>query len=260
MGASYETTYVKTTKGHTEAYSIADSDAYAQYGSDSYNGSITTTQGVTLLKGTALPRKVAERFANSESVVRSLQKWGPAGAILVATDESFTRRKKKLRHETKQVEYRTIIEDIFQTAALAAGPGEHVESVTIVVDKPKWRTRNERVVVKPQICYEVRVSGRAMRDGVFEKKTDAITKAREVSKLWLQEGRGRQLVDKSGQPTWESPATVTVHAVVKTGETDQICDFSPELVQRVVTAEVVYAKAKNTVQNDGWLFCFWAAC
>ena len=260
MGASYETTYVKTTKSHTEAYGVADSDAYAQYGSDSYNGSITTTQGVTLLKSTALPRKVAERFANSEEVVRSLQKWGPAGAVLVGTDESFTRRTKKLRHETKKVEYNSIVEDIFQAAALEAAGGEYVESVKIVLDKPKWRTRNERVVVKPQICYEVRLSGQAVRDGVFEKKNDAIAKAREVSKLWLQEGRGKNLVDADGRPTWESPAKVTVHAVVKTGETDQVCDFSPELVERVVTAEVVYAKAKSTVQNDGWLFCFWAAC
>jgi hypothetical protein len=260
MGASYETTYVKTTKSHTEAYGVADSDAYAQYGSDSYNGSITTTQGVTLLNGTPLPRKVAERFAHSETLVRSLQKWGPAGAILVGTDESFTRRKKKLRHETKKVEYNNIVDDIFDTAASTAAAGEHVESVTIVLDKPKWRIRNERVVVKPQICYEVRITGRGMYDGVFEKKADAIAKAREVSALWLQEGRGNNLVDAAGRPTWESPAKITVHAVVKTGETDQICDFSPELVQRVVTAEVVYAKAKSTVQNDGWLFCFWAAC
>jgi hypothetical protein len=260
MGAAYETTYVNTTKSYTEAYDIATGDAYAQYGSDSYNGSITTTRGVQLLRNAPLPRKVAERFANSEENVRGLQKWGPAGAILVGTDDSFTRRKKKVRHETKKVEYRTILEDLFEVATLEAAAGAVVESVTIVLDKPKWRTRNERVTVKPQVCYEVRISGRAVRGGVFEKKADAIAKARETSKLWLEEGRGNNLIDASGRPNWEGPATITVHAVVKTAQTDQVCDFSPELVQRVVTAEVVYAKAKSTVRNDGWLFCFWAAC
>jgi hypothetical protein len=206
-----------------------------------------------------MSRKVAERFANSESVVESLNKWGPAGALLVATDESFTRRTKKLRHETTAVDYHVISKAVFEVATLEAAPGEQVESVTIVADKPKWRLRNERVVVKPQVRYEVRLSGRVVDGGVFDKKAAAVAKAREVGKLWLQEGRGRNFLSKEGHLVWVSPTRVTVHAVVRFGDTDQLCDFSPELVQRVVTAEVVFAKAKSTVQNDGWLFCFWAA-
>lgn len=260
MGASYGTTYVKTTESHADAYNEAVSIAHDQHGSDGYNGTISTTSGVKRLTQTAMSQKVAERFANSEPVVESLVKRGAAGALLVATDESFTRRTKKLRHVTQELEYNSISKVVLEAASLEAAPGEQVESVTIILDKPKWNLRNERAVVKPEICYEVRLSGRVVKDGVFEKKAAAVKKAREVSKLWLQEGRGSNLLDtQDGRPVWERPTTITVHAVVKAGDTDQVCDFSPQLQSRTVTAEVVFAKAKSTVQNEGWLFCYWAA-
>lgn len=259
MGASYGTTYVKTTESHADAYNTAVSVAHDQHGGDAYNGTISTTSGVKRLWQAAMSQKVAERFANSEPVVESLVKWGAAGALLVATDESFTRRTKKVRHVTSEVEYNIISKAILKAAEIEAAPGEHVESVTIVLDKPKWTLRNERTVVKPEIRYEVRLSGRVVEDGVFEKKAAAVAKAREVSKLWLQEGRGNNLLDTDGRPAWVRPAAITVHAVVKAGDTDQVCDFSPQLQSRTVTAEVVFAKAKSTVQNEGWLFCFWAA-
>ena len=69
------------------AYSAAVAEATREWGSDPYNGSISTTDGYRQIVHTPMTRNGAEFYA--ELHIEDAQKWGSALAIPVAADSAF---------------------------------------------------------------------------------------------------------------------------------------------------------------------------
>lgn len=253
MGASFETCYVAGDTSCEQAYQTATSDAYHEYGHDSYNGSITTTRGFRVVSIAALPLKVARRISSEFADGHGIDKWGQAGAIAVAGDEDFTRVTKKKTITTTRAAAWEIKADVIAEAQATCASGEWVEDVRITDEKVKWKVKATKTTGRIRTMYEVRKGAHPVAR--HEKRTDALTQAREMANAWLASGYGQKATEG-----FTGPQTFTVHAVCVTPEENGcIGAFTPELVQRKVTVEVTIAKAKRTTSRAGWLFCFWAA-
>ena len=141
MGAHSFTATAKETDPR-KAYESLVGDALSQYGSDSYNGTISTTRGFRVHSSVPLSPLAAEVLSNSR--LSSLEKWGDCEAIAVGTA-------KKTKEKTVTITIRPtgpVGQYLNLTAAeVAAKIGvtlERLESFTVLESTPAYRYRTTK--------------------------------------------------------------------------------------------------------------------
>lgn len=253
MGAAFETVYIPGDTGAEAAYGKAVDEALHEHGHDSYNGSISTTRGVRALRVEPLPKKVAQRLASTFTNAPGVEKWGDAGAILVGTEDSFTRTKHVKNINTSRNHGWEVVADVIDSLEATCGPAEWVEDVRIIDEKPRWKIIQSRTNGRVKTLYEVRRGKNTL--GRFEKRAEAVKTAKDMAASWLKSG------EEQGLSSYASvPAAFTVHAVcLNDAENDCVAAFAPALQDRKVRVEITMARAKPRVARAGWLFCYWAA-
>lgn len=125
-----------------KAYEALVDDALAMHGSDSYNGTISTTRGFRVHSSTPLSPLAAA--ALSEARLGSLEKWGNCEAVAVGAA-------KKTREKTVTITIRPT-EPVGQYLNLTAAevaeklgvPLERLESFTVVESTPAYRYRTTK--------------------------------------------------------------------------------------------------------------------
>lgn len=93
-----------TTSDYKQAYNDLVDEARAEYGYDPYNGTISTTSGVTLVP-TERPLTEAEATKLSDKRIHNLSKWENVEAIALVAPESIKERKvvRKVKITAKQI-------------------------------------------------------------------------------------------------------------------------------------------------------------
>lgn len=236
MGAHSFTATSKETDPK-KAYEALVDDAFAVYGSDSYNGTISTTRGFRVHSSSPLSPLAAEALSNSR--LGSLEKWGNCEAIAVGTA-------KKTKEKTVTITIRPT-EPVGQYLNLTAAgiaekigvPLERLESFTVVESTPAYRYRTTKAGPSRRIWT-------TSAGGEFATRAEAAAHAKKTLVDTFNGSAGTYVEgDKSVevfQRTIRNPEASVVRSLVS---------WKIKLTARIATSdERVF---------DHWLFYGWAA-
>lgn len=121
-----------------DAYSKCVEEARYQYGSDGYNGTITTTRGFKMLRRDPVPRAVADRLNAAawdaeERGARPFEKWGHCAALAICKDTDW-----KWKSVTKTV---TVEGRYMSDADLLAAMGLKDEPNVVIAEREEVGTK-----------------------------------------------------------------------------------------------------------------------
>lgn len=141
MGAHLFTAIARETDPK-KAYESLVGDALAQYGTDSYNGTISTTRGFRVYSSATLSPFAAEALSKSRR--GALEKWGDCEAIAVGSA-------KKIKEKTVTITIRPtepVGQHLMITAAEISAkigvPLDRLESFTVLESTPAYRYRTTK--------------------------------------------------------------------------------------------------------------------
>ena len=236
MGAHSFTAVSKETDPKA-AYAALVAEARSEYGSDAYNGTISTTRGFRVVSSTPLSESAAAALI--ESRIEDLEKWDVCEAVAVG--------------KAKKVKKRTVTVTLRPTDAAANGmrlsgadvashlgiPVERLEGFTVVTSTPKYRY----VAGKPGPSRRVWTTSMG---GEFATRTEAAAFARQKleERAWHDAG-----VYVSGDETIE-----VFQRTVRSPE----ASMQRKLVSWKLKLTVEIASSDEKV-FDHWLFYGWAA-
>lgn len=247
MGACGFEEYHNDCGGLQKTYVEACNAAEYEYGRDSYNGTISTTNGARQVVSHVLTNAAARFYADVHS--EDGEKWGPCCAIPVASDENFKFQRGqftvvmsperdvvdwdgKPTGEKKPTTLFELQEECRRQAAVRFG--DNVHSIEI---KPYFKTK---LVVshtegKPTTVY-------LCNNREYATKAAAISAAKQL----LSEADHFQRVTVKAMKRWPTTADALVVNKVTTAAE--------------ATVVVTTAHPRGVVTLDGWLFFGWAAC
>lgn len=248
MGATEFSTGVIRSVDVAAAYSAAVSDARHQYGSDGYNGTISTTAGYRRVVNTPMTAAGAELYAQRHW--ESASKWGDALAVPIADDEHFTLRTAKFtvtvepadaEGNPRTVQY-AVHEKALESAAQRYGDQLH----TISVDtKIETKTTVTRATGRAVTRYELAGSP-AYRAKLFDTRAQAVAAAKLRIKDFYEIDTVRIRAVKFYPETNSTDAAVVAVETVRATAT--------------VTAAIAVPKKPYSTPVDGWMFFGLAAC
>lgn len=249
MGAIEFNTGVIPSADAAEAYDAAVRDARHQYGSDGYNGTVSTTAGYRKMLHSPITARGAELYAQRHC--ENASKWGDALAVPVAGDEHFHVRTEKFTVEMEPVDSegnpRIIREYDLHEKALelaAARFGDRLHDINVAA-KIKSRTTATHETGRAVTRYEL-VGSHAYRPKLFDTRAQAVAAA----KLLLNESRGIEKIRIRGVKFY--PETNSTDATVVAVETVR--------ATATVTATIAVPKQPYGTPVDGWVFFGLAAC
>jgi len=236
MGAHSFTATSKETDPR-KAYEALVGNALSQYGSDSYNGTISTTRGFRVYSSSPLSPLAAEALSNSR--LGSLEKWGNCEALAVGPA-------KKTKKKTVTVTIRPT-EPVGQYLNLTAEdvatkigvPLARLESFTVLESVPTYRYRTSKAGPSRRVWT-------TSEGGEFATRAEAATHAKKVLVESLL-GLGDLYVDGNRsvevfQRTLRTPEASVVRSLVSW--------------KIKVSAQVATSDER---EFDHWLFYGWAA-
>jgi hypothetical protein len=219
---------------YAEAYSKAAGRARAEYGTDPYNGTITTTGGATPVYPTALPYAAAARLAGTDKVLDTLNKWEAAGAIPVAEDRHFGWRNKTITVTTTGNRWEAAVE---AEGKLDLRPGERVSGVDSEVISKTRKVTDRATKGKVVTRYYVTAKGRpisAPYDTQASARKAAVTEAHRTG------------------------STLGVIGVKTREDGGTLVEVKAETKHKV-KVKFRLATPKGNPPVKGWMFCGWAA-
>lgn len=251
MGASFSTAYSAGVIDVQEAYNQACDRALFEYGHDSYNGSISTTSGVVVLSSTPVPLCHAESLARRFSSDSRISKWGPAGALPVASDGCFTVRKKKISTVVSEAAHWKAAEQIRAEYESRLNPDEFLAKVVIEKTEPVWKMETSKTAGRPVICYQVLTGDKVI--STFSKKSDALKSAKEITKSRLSS------LKQDTSSSLMLPVRVAPVCTIDGDAVSSLQETTPRLVSCRATAEISIMSVSKDLDVCGWFFYFWAA-
>lgn len=248
MGATTFQTYARGADAQA-AYLSACDEALRYYGSDSYNGTISTTSGFHLATKQPMTRSGAELYAYMND--SQGEKWGDAVGIPVADNADFTFAEVSLQvdlpTEMDVLDWDgkptgkkrpTTSQDLEDAARKQASKfyGATVHDVSVAMD-----SRHTYEVVSPEgratTVYQV-------ENRVYPTKAAAVAAAKAL----MDKGDYTTLVKIKALKQWPAPGGEYAAVVMR------------KTTKARAVATVMVATPIGTPTVTGWLFFGWAAC
>jgi len=215
------------------AYDFAVARAYEEYGNDPYNGSISTTSGVTIHDRQIRSLEEAYDLAEGDALDR-YHKWEACGAIPVGSAPTGKARTvtRNFTIADPQDSYTIALSRIKELLLPSLKPGEVVLSAKVEDDVIKWKKTVTRAKGRGHRVYVVGMrefpTEKAAVDHVLAQKEGFVQGVTTITEKYVRDG---------------NPTTVEV---------------KPASRKFKVVAEV--AKTTGTPVQTGWMFFGWAAC
>jgi hypothetical protein len=247
MGGTGFTTEVIAAETVDKAYSTVYADARAEFGSEIYNGTISTTSGFRQV--VQIPMTAAGARLYADAHWEDANKWEDALAIPVAEDEHFTFRTVKLTvtvdpfdgdgRPRRRRKY-DVREAAINKAILEHGYTVHNVEVDVKI-------RNKTVVTNTtgRTTTKYKIAGGSGRGKLYDTKAQAVAAAKTIV---------------SG----EYGDTVSIRAVkfyIETNSTDAaVIHIETVEATGVATVTLAVPKKPNNTPVAGWIFFGIAAC
>lgn len=251
MGASFSTAYSAGVIDVQKAYDLACDRALFEHGHDSYNGSISTTNGVVVLSDVPVPLCRAESLAKRFSSDSRMAKWGPAGALPIAPDECFSVRKSRVSMDVSDATQWRAADQIMSEHETRLKPGEFLSKVVVEKIEPVWKMETSKAAGRPVICYQVLTGDKVMSS--FSRKSDAVKSAKEIAKARLLS------LKRDASPSLMLPVRVVPVCTIDGNVVSSLQEDAPKLVSCRATAEISIMSISKELEVCGWFFYFWAA-
>lgn len=238
---SHAFTNRSTERDATVAYKQLCSQALAEHGSDSYNGTISTTSGFKVVS--SKPISPAQAQAIMDRRIEHLSKWSTCEAIAVGTP---VRTRPKTLWLTIPGDSETSSEVVASADKVAAAIGvspSRIASYEILESSPKISIESSR----PGPAHKVWVTSDGRQ---FESRAEAVKHARDTL-------RARHTHVRFG-PSLLRSSTITVQpTIVHTPPAALVATVSSWRVK--VRAQVAQEVPGEMYTFDHWLFYGWVA-
>jgi hypothetical protein len=234
MGAHSFTVTSKEPDPRT-AYEALVDQAVSEYGTDPYNGTISTTHGFRVVSTTPVSALQAERL--SDERLHDLAKWGACEAIAVGRSTKTVTKKMTLtlKREPGQ-DLELTVEDL---AAKLKVPAADIEAFTVVDSAPNHRYRTRKA--GPARTFWTVDGG-----GSYTTRAEALVAAKA------------RLERRSGVYGSRAVGTEALTVTKRTVHEPE-AGIERVLVSWKVQLEVTVSKDRRRV-FDHWVFYGWAAC
>ena len=248
MGGHAFTTDVIKGDSAREAYDRVVADARHEFGSDGYNGTISTTSGFH--QDVRTPLTAAAANLHAERDWENTQKWENAVAIPVAGDEHFTFRTVKFTVTVDTADAHgkpRIVRDYeLREAALAEAFAQYGNAVHSVAVTPAIKTKTVVVNATGRAVTRYELSGAYGQTPLFETRAQAVAAA-------------KKLID-----AFNGIDTVSIRAVKffpETGSADAaVVRTETVSAKGAVTVTLAAPKKPGATPVEGWIFYGTAAC
>ena len=251
MGASFETTYVPDSNNAQLAFSLACDRAYYESGHDSYNGSITTTNGFFIASPDHVPLQQATRLTRIMASDKRISKRGKAAAIPVAHEDSFKSKTLEFSLTSSSADRWEIHTEAETYASKILSDEEFLDSVEIVRIEPVWRSTIVRTTGRPKFMYQVSTKDKEF--GTYASKTEAVSLAKELASAQMSK------LAAGADARLASPVMVIPVASVDGSKIESSVVFKPELESCRVFCRAKVLTPKSKATQAGWFFYYWAA-
>jgi hypothetical protein len=245
MGSSFDTTLYRGDADVAAAYDALTAQALTEFGSDPYNGTISTSRGYVVHKGAPVSVTAARRIADAHA--DRLQKWGPWLAIPITEPETRTKQVTVvLRADAANGEEHEIGSALRAAAASKAPTGWEVSQVRLL----SW----ERTVGAPKASplppsRSVWVVRTGRDEQVFPARAEAVAHAKATAAASAAT-TGKSWVPRSGA------VTVSREYRADAGPASLIVSVPTRRLSAVMELELERPKGQR---RAGWLFAGWAA-
>jgi hypothetical protein len=248
MGATEFTTGVVKAETLNQAYAREVAGARAEFGSDGYNGTISTTSGYRQVVQIPMTASGARIYAAAHC--DDTRKWEDALAVPVAHDEHFTFKTVKLNVTVDPVDesgrLRTIREYDVREAAIDRAMREHGLTVHNVEVEVKLKNRTVVTSATGRAVTKYEVSGGYNRGQLFDTKAQAVAAGKRLVSI----GPGHGAISIRAVKFF--PETNSTDAAVIRTETVE--------AKGVATVTLATPKKPHNTPVEGWIFFGLAAC
>lgn len=270
MGSHSFDHHVVTTKSAVETYHELHAEALAESGYDPYNGTISTTNGVSVVP--VAPVSLSEGYRLMNKRIERLNKWENAEALAVFELPASAKRKftKKIKVTAEQIaQHKGINEAIDavarQTVALRAGETlddfkvaqvkdegaywarANIDYRTKVTEVPTEGPKQTRYFIVDNTNYNS-VDPRR----IWEQGHLTVTEAKRALSARLREAKNLR-TDTLGSVTY----SIVGETRRESGE--PLTTLRSEVVSLSAEIEYTAAKLPKNPQRTGWLIYGWAA-
>jgi hypothetical protein len=248
MGGTGFTTEVIAAETVDKAYSTVYADARAEFGSDGYNGTISTTSGFRQV--VQIPMTAAGARLYADAHWEDANKWEDALAIPVADGEHFTFKTVKLTVTVDPVDEsgrpRTLREYDVREAAIEKSILEYGCTVHNVAVTPKIKNKTVVTNATGRATTKYEITGGSGRGQLFDTKAQAVAAAKKIVS-------GEYANNKvSIRAVKFYPETNSADAAVIRTETVE--------AKGVATVTLAVPKKPHNTPVAGWIFFGIAAC
>lgn len=253
MGAHGFTEVVRGNRSMEHAYRDVVSNALAESGSDPYNGTISTTNGVVLATDKLLSEAQAMNFAqeyyDGTREVPGVEKWEAAGAIRLLKSTGVTEERSK-----------KVALDTVEFAAYQQGNREVITSELRIL---KGYDLIDFRVTKTDPSAKVELKGtdgeRETRyfiegDGFGPYRWDAGHASQADARAFLQDW-----ISKAEVPHYRANHSWGIYGVTRRADGAPLVRAKRLVKRAVLTVEYRMEKKPTRKTPDGWFFFGWAA-
>lgn len=252
MGAHDFTEVVRNISDVRRAYDNACEEALREHGHDAYNGTISTTSGVTIIEATPMSLARAQKRADEimdDSHSHGIEKWGNAGAIALTPGGKEEKRSKKVTLDA--VEYASY-EKGNQGAILAhLKPLKGYEIIRINVGGVDLTTKVTTQATEGERETRYLIEG-TRQHNTWETGFESQAKARAHIDAVVKEQ------DISSPFIGKANASWGIYAVTRRASGKPLV-VTRRQVKRAVLDVDYYMEQIVTGKQDGWMFFGWAA-
>lgn len=244
------------------AYNALVDEATREYGTDGYNGTISTTHGCSVLSQMTMTASAAEQFAREQIDTDRVQKWGSCGAVKVGKPT-----KTKTRTLTKTI---TLSEDGRSRSGLVSGPLSDYEAARLLglEDCSVEVLEQSPFTVTPKLVKEKTAGKGTKRWGLFYGANPAPFSASTLVSAHASRAEARKaMADQYTLPLVPSVTDRAPTAVSDGYRIEPFIEDKPSETWRVentvkvkVKVRVTEAAPNSPLEFSHWLFFGIAAC
>lgn len=255
MGASDFHLVVRGNNDLNEAYSRACEDARYEHGSDGYNGTISTTNGVSLVHREFVPVQVANRMAEYDDdspYWRGLEKWEACAAIPLLAKDCVT-----VREVVLNVAIDGAPDYDVRRKAIAAEAERRKRAGEVYLDE----TRGDSLppaTVRSKVTAQA-TSGKAVTRYILGGTYISGSPGRSWETGFPSQAAARAWADKALRETQGlGDMKVTIDAITRREDGSPLVIVERKIAKATVPVRVQFGTVRNPKQ-DGFLFFGWAA-
>lgn len=241
------------------AYSALVRAATEEYGTDGYNGTISTTNGFTMKSTEPMPRSLATSLVFNGDFEdgewwQGIEKWECCGCIPICAEAGGTNRTVTAKLTIDDYDSYINVEWVKQNIErfrFQPKEGEMIESVKVLVDDPTYKVKTTRHRGKARRVFTVNGTK-------FDDVDQAVLSAEGHAKNRINAGLGR------ARPGDGPRIANTGHSVIETVERgDSAATATVDIILERRKLELEIKLLKRAPLKDrtviGWFFYGWAA-